>query len=243
MSLPTHSTPTRPRLSYVPAGAGAAAPLPSSLWLDSYLANSPAITPQNQGGLLWLPFADSVWTPSRTPTQGRSQSLSQSPAASRFFPPRGPLERLRFDDVRLALVQAADEECVGLVVHDKSVCTASLGTPRVSFVVGSESAVSGTTPACDNPAPPSEGFASTFYRRSTNGFMFVRELQPKPSVRSSNAKRGRDLAGKVVVELKVSLVPGPVTVVGVDARRLEGKLPGLKVSKGGGGRKPKRSAR
>lgn len=81
-----------------------------------------------------------------------------------------------------------------------------------------------------------EGFASTFYKRGVNNFMFIRELQPKLVT-----SKHRD-----TVEVRVSF-PAPAKegdeddalikmrchIVNVDVRDLEGRIGGIKVSKGG----------
>jgi hypothetical protein len=84
-----------------------------------------------------------------------------------------------------------------------------------------------------------EGFASTFYKRGANNFMFIRELQPK-LVTSKH---------KDTVEVRVSfptpskedddsdaLIKMRCHIVNVDVRDLEGRIGGIKVTKNGGSR-------
>lgn len=80
-----------------------------------------------------------------------------------------------------------------------------------------------------------EGFASTFYKRGANNFMFIRELQPKLVT-----SKHRD-----TVEVRVSfptavkdtdedlnaLIKMRCHIVNVDVRELEGRIGGIKVSK------------
>lgn len=83
-----------------------------------------------------------------------------------------------------------------------------------------------------------EGFASTFYKRGNNNFMFIRELQPKLVT-----SKHRD-----TVEVRVSFpsitaadendtdeaqIKMRCHIVNVDIKELEGRIAGVKIAKGG----------